>query len=844
MKNRILLLLTLMVVNLSFAQSEHFRFKKLLATDPITPVSFAIVNDGSKTIDYLVQTKVTIKYITKEWIYVTMSPALLNEAQKNGHIKQFYYEYAPPVALNDTSRYTQKVNFVHSGTGGLPAAYTGKDVIIGYVDQGLDWAHPDFKDANGHTRVLRYWDHTLPVNGQTPQPYGYGQAWDSTEIANGLCISTESGTAHGTTVAGVGSGNGLANGKNKGMAPDSKIIIVESNFNLPNWTLTIADACDYIFKVADTLGLPAVINLSLGTYLGSHDGNDPASILMENLLDEKPGRIIISAAGNSGSQGKYHVQGNISAGDTSFVWLKNNPSSAIQPNSVYFDLWADSADFHNISYAFGADKPAPGYGLRAMTSFHPGSQLGTPIFEVLKTPAGDTLSNIQIYAEIQNGLYHMEVLMADIDSTNYLYRFVTTGTGKYDMWSGVWLGANNFETNIPTISVMPSIVNYIMPDTLQSIVSSWNCSEKVISVANMRNRQSFINKNGVPYTTSNPTLVGRLSMNSSKGPSRHGVVKPDITASGDVSLSAAPLWLLNNNGYNSMVDQGGKHVVNGGTSMASPVVAGIAALYLEKCNSLTYADFKRDLINNAVKDIHTGTTPNFAFGYGKADALNTLLNGGRIEGSPVFCAGSLDLQAVAGTTVDSVHWSTGFSGNPLTVTSPGTYGATIYFNDNCQTQLTQIVTQGSVPPVPLIAPNGTTLFASTSPNYQWYLGGDTIPGATNQSLTISQGGTYTVSVTNNEGCTSYSAPYVSTLQTTILEGSEQIQLFPNPTNGVVELAGVDLNFKYNLIDSKGRIVSVAQPKPFQLDLSSLETGIYFLQIESNAHVFNIKIIRN
>lgn len=844
MRNYLLLLLTLMLVNLSFTQSEHFRFKKLLAEDPNTPVSFAIVNDGAKTIDFLVQAKVAIKFITKEWIYVTMSPALLSQAQKNGNIKQFYYEYAPPVALNDTSRFTQKVNFVHAGSGGLPAAYTGKNVIIGYVDQGLDWTHPDFKDANGHTRVLRYWDHTLPVNAQTPQPYGYGQAWDSTEIANGICTSTESSTAHGTTVTGAGSANGLANGKNKGMAPDSKIIVVETNFNLPNWTLTIADACDYIFKVADTLGLPAVVNLSLGTYLGSHDGNDPASILMESLLDEKPGRIIVSAAGNSGTQGKYHVHGDV-AGDTSFVWLKNNPSSAIQPNSVYFDLWADSADFHNISYAFGADKPAPSYGLRGMTNFRPGAQLGSPIFEVLKTAAGDTLSNIQIYTEIQNGLYHMEVLMADIDSTNYLYRFITTGTGKYDLWSGAWLGANNFETVLPSPSVMPSIVNYNMPDTLQTIVSSWNCSEKVISVANMRNRQTFINKNSVPYTTSNPALVGRLSFSSSKGPSRLGVVKPDITASGDVSLSAAPFWLLNNPAYNSLIDQSGMHAGNGGTSMASPVVAGIAALYLEKCNTLTYADFKRDLLNNAVTDVHTGTTPNFGFGYGKADALNTLLNGGRIDGSAVYCANPLPLTAVAGTTIDSVHWSTGVTGNPLIVSSLGTYSATIYFNGNCQTQLTQVVPQGTIPPVPLIAPNGTTLFASTSPNYQWYFNGDTIPGATNQTLVISQGGVYTVSVAGSDGCTSFSAPYSSTIGTTELdESAAMIQLFPNPTTGIVEVQGVELDFHYALFDSRGRNVTVNRPQQNQFDLSALETGIYFLQIESNARVFNIKIIRN
>ncbi len=63
--------------------------------------------------------------------------------------------------------------------------------------------------------------------------------------------------------------NGLANGKNKGIAPDSKIVMVSSNVNAANWVLTVADACDYIFKIADSLGLPAVINNSNGIQFGS-----------------------------------------------------------------------------------------------------------------------------------------------------------------------------------------------------------------------------------------------------------------------------------------------------------------------------------------------------------------------------------------------------------------------------------------------------------------------------------------------------------------------------------------------------------------------------------------------
>ncbi len=845
MNTKLLLLVFLILSGVGIAQSGNFRFRKLLSENPSTPVCFAIQNDGQPTLEYLRKSNVTIKYITKEWIYVNMSPSQIAEAQKAGGISQFYYEYSNPVALNDTMRMVQKVNMVHSGSGGLPNSYTGKNVIIGYVDQGLDYNHPDFRDANGHTRVLRYWDHTLPVSAQTPQPYGYGQAWDSLDIATGVCTSTESGTAHGTTVAGAGSGNGLANGKNKGVAPDSKIIIVETNFNLQNWTLTVADACDYIFKVADSLGLPAVVNLSVGNYFGSHDGNDPASVLMEALLDEQPGRIIVSAAGNSGTKGKYHVHGEVDS-DTSFVWLKNNPTGSIAPNSVYFDLWTDVSEFSNVQFGFGADKPAPSYGFRGYSDFHTSAEAlaaTSGLTDVILSPAGDTLATIEAYSEVVNGTFHMEALLTNIDSTTYNFRFATKGSGSYDMWSGAWQGVNDFISVLPSAAIEPDIVHYHMPDTLQSIVSAWNCSEKVISVGNMRNRFSYTNNNNAPYVPTDLTPPGKLSGNSSKGPTRLGVIKPDITASGDVMLSPAPLWLINNPAYNALIELGGKHASNGGTSMASPVIAGIAALYLEKCNSLTYADFKRDLTKTAHSDAFTGTTPNYAYGYGKADALNTLLYSAEIEGPESFCNVPTPLTAVAGTVVNSVVWSGGSTTNPLIVNQPGTYNVTVTYNGTCIGQATTVIPQGVIPATPLIAPNGTVLVSSPAPNYQWNLNGAAIAGETNQSITISVGGSYTVSTTGPDGCVSTSAPYQSNVGIGELELS-QIVVYPNPTTGIVDISGIGNNDVLTLHDLQGKKIRINKLGENQLDLSSLDNGIYILTVSRGGNQQYIKIIRN
>jgi hypothetical protein len=843
---KLLLFVGLIITQFSFAQTENFRFKKLLAEEPNSLMCFAIENDSKSTLDYLLREEIKVKSITKEWIYVTMSPAVIAKAKNSGKIKSFYFELSSPVALNDndTSRMHHSVNQVHAGTNGLPTSYTGQDVIIGYVDQGLDFNHLDFRDANGHTRVLRYWDHSLPVAANTPQPYGYGQVWDSTDIANGICTSGEATSAHGTTVAGAGSGNGLANGKNKGMAPDSKIIIVESNFNLQNWTLTVADACDYIFKVADSLGLPAVINLSLGTYFGSHDGNDPASILMESLLDEKPGRIIVAAAGNSGNRGKYHVHGLVDS-DTSFVWLKNNPLSQIVPNSVYFDLWADESEFQNVQYAFAADKPAPNYGLRGTSSFHTIAETAnSPVLDTIFNAAGQRLGTIQAYSEIVNGVFHMEALITNIDSTTYNFRFVTTGSGTYDMWSGAWLGVNDFVTILPNAVQVPEIIHYNMPDSLQTIVSAWVCSEKVITVGNMRNRFSYTNNNNGPYVPTDLTPPGKLSVNSSKGPSRLGVMKPDITAAGDVSLSPAPLWLLANPAYNGLIELGGMHAANGGTSMASPVIAGIAALYLEKCKSSTYADFKKDLTRNATSDAFTGTTPNYAYGYGKANALNTLLFNAEIEGPSFYCGMPYNLTAIAGSVVNSCDWSTGFSGNPVLINQAGQFTASnIIYNGNCLTQATIEIPLGNIPATPTISAAGSVLTASTASNYQWYLNGNVLIIDTNQTITIATGGVYTVSTTGTDGCIATSNPYNSYLGVEMIE-LENVYLYPNPTSGVIKIDGLISSDNLKMYDMQGKLIEVNQSNTNEINLSNIETGVYFLSIIRNDKQYYFKIIRN
>jgi len=669
---------------------QKLGFKDLLEKNPDGKTTFCVPSN-TKNFELLEREGITIKYSSENWIFITTSPKWINDKYQNKELSNYYFEFAPPSLMSDSARAHHFVNEVHAGTG-LESGYTGKGVLMGIVDTGFDFNHPDFIDAGGVKRTVRFWDQTMPDDASSPQPYGYGFVWDSLSISNGTCTSNDT-QGHGTTVAGQAAGNGLACGQNKGMAPEATLVAVKTDFSRQNWTLTVADACDYIFKVADSLGMPAVVNLSLGSYLGSHDGNDPASEIIEDLLDAQPGRIVISAAGNSGGYAPYHQRSNVTA-DTNFVWFQNNPTNQLGANSVFFELWADMSDA-TFDFAFGADTESPNWDFRGRTGFHGAtSALGGVIYDTIWN-GGNRIATIEVYQD-QIGTSLQFQLLAHIDSTAYRYRFETTGSGKYDLWSGIAFQLNNMYTSAPPLADFPDSIYYVAPDLNQSIVSSWNCSEKVVSVGNFQNRSGHINKNLVPVTY--PTPVGSLAPASSKGPNRHDIQKPNISAAGDMSVSAYPLSFLSNPAWNASIDSNGWHGRNGGTSLASPVIAGIAALYLERCNRATYLDFLTDLQNSAYTDGFTGSVPNNAYGYGKAHALNTLLEQ-TIPAIPSISQNVGSLEATAGTYFNWTLNGTSINGEHnqnLNVTPPyGTYTVEVYNTDGCSAvSSAEIVTVG------------------------------------------------------------------------------------------------------------------------------------------------------
>lgn len=665
------------LISTSFIFSQKLGFDKVLKSNGTVMSAFCVPNN-EQNLTFLETNEVQIKLATKNWIFFEATPKWVQEKYTNEYLSDFYFEATSPTLLSDSARMHHKVDQVHNGAVPLNSPYTGKGVIIGVVDTGIDWQHPDFKDSSGNTRILRYWDHSL--TGTAPTGFSYGHEWDSTAINSVACTSNDQ-SAHGTTVAGIAAGNGLANGTNTGMAPDANLVIVETSFALPNWTLTILDAVQYIFDVADEYDMPAVVNLSLGTYLGSHDGTDPAAEGIEALLDEKDGRIVVCALGNSGGWDNYHQGDNVDV-DTNFVWFENNPTGALGANTIFFDVWSDAGD-ETFQFAFAAD--APDYTLKGRTNFRSANNLATsPVYDTI-WEGTNRIATIETYNGYENGNFHMQVFFRNVDSTDFLYRFETTGSGRYDLWSGSPIGYNDMvqTADLPSTAQMPHIVNYVAPDSLQSLVSSWNCSEKVVSVSNMQNRYAYVNLDGNPRIFGG--TPGKRSNNSSRGPSRKAYMKPEVIAAGDGSLAAGPLLHLGLAGNRAIVDSGGWHYPNGGTSMSSPVVAGIAALYLERCSKSSYTNFIEDIKNTAYTDLFTGTVPNFEYGYGKIDAFSSIQEL-QLENQPSISYYETHLAASASSHyqwfIDSVA-VTGDTNQNINFQTNGTYQVMTTNEDGC-----------------------------------------------------------------------------------------------------------------------------------------------------------------
>lgn len=404
---------------------------------------------------------------------------------------------------------------------------TGKGVLIGIVDSGIDYAHPDFRNTDGTTRIELYWDQSA---GQIYTREEINRALRAGSVSERLSIVPATDiSGHGTAVTGIAAGNGRASGgRYRGVAYESDLMVVKLGNSVGNSfprTTNLMTAMDFLVREAAARHMPIAINLSFGNNYGAHDGTS----LLEQYLNEVSnfGRnCIIVGTGNEGAA-RGHTEGNLSEGARMEEFLVG-----VGERSLTLQLWKNFADEFRIELV------APN-GDRELIQEGSGSVRPGQVREAVL----DTTKVAIYYGEPKPYSVNQEIYFAFLPMAGMItggsWRLILTPiriiSGEYRLW-------------LPGSEAVAKETGFLRgtPETTLTIPST---AASVISVG------AYDSGTGsYAYFSGRGFAVGTKQN------------KPDLVAPGVDILTAAP---------------GGGYSLKTGTSMAAPFVTGAAALMMQ-----------------------------------------------------------------------------------------------------------------------------------------------------------------------------------------------------------------------------------------------------------------------
>ncbi|HPR39594.1 MAG TPA: S8 family peptidase [Oscillospiraceae bacterium] len=457
---------------------------------------------------------------------------------------------------------------------------SGRGVILGFIDTGIDYTQNAFKFEDGNTKILNIWDQT--VDGPRSDNIYFGSLYDADMINLALKSDDPYGVVpsidedgHGTFLASVAASN--ETGTYIGAAPKANIVAVKlrrakeyyiNRYLLPADNPNLYESTDYLLGIkyvmdrALALDMPAVICIGMGSNSSARDGN---TLFEEYIsyISQWPGYTFITAAGNE-SNAKHHTQGKIlQTGNIDVVSIKVGK----QDTSFSVLIFGDAFDKISVGITSPTGEVLP------RVSFKPGLEYSEKLL----------LENTTLYVKYSKDTSN-EVIVGLRNATEGIWDITLFGdaivNGEYFAW-------------LPITGQVSDMVEFLKPVPEYTVVFPSSALRSITCGA---------------YDTDDNSLY----VASSWGPTRLPRMAPDFVAPGVNVRGIYPT------GYGTM----------SGTSVAAAMTSGAAALLMEwgivqgNIPAMDGDLVKSLLIGGCVREEHM-QYPNIKWGYGKMNLFNT-----------------------------------------------------------------------------------------------------------------------------------------------------------------------------------------------------------------------------
>ena len=537
--------------------------------------------------------------------------------------------------INEKAREASNVEKVNSAAAAaaqqLPKAYTGEGVVIGVIDAGIDYNHAAFRNADGTTRIKKVIDYS----GDNKK-----KVYDTEGTIKALTTDDPS-DSHGTHTSAIAGGSDTGNGQ-QGMAPQAELVLC----GLGDYAggTNIAECIKDIFDYAGSK--PAVVNISLSSILGLHDGSDivckMAAAQTEN--GTKAGRAVVIGAGNSADKWQSIIKKMNSTAEElkTVLGISTEPNPSLSLKGTYnanYNLYADDYQDFTVELKVINIKT----GEISEVGNHTVDALGSPVpVKVLKTEVPTLAGGTAV-------VYSLELLMSGVSLDDEALRlaFVVKAGHAGQTIKMICGNENNYEPCFYAPTGLADFTNANGEFAANTII----CSDYVISVGSYVTRNTWKDYTNTDrnYPMSRVTgkvqEIGEISDFSSYCVDDNGKARPTLIAPGMGLISGS------NNYAKDHFKEGAPGDVNPdmdltdlclcvekfdrknwyeleqGTSMATPVVTGTVALWMQAKPTLTTNEILSVLKKTCVNDDFTTNVAmipsgnKVQAGWGKIDCL-------------------------------------------------------------------------------------------------------------------------------------------------------------------------------------------------------------------------------